>query len=212
MISHVETCAYCRAELELYQIFQAGEIEPGEAGAVSEITERLRARSQQSFGRERSQVAAGRSWWRTILATSWLTPAALTVAGLLVAIAIGLQLRHGGPPTLHPVNEAGQPVMRSTAVAVIAPVGDLQAPPTRIQWRALPGAVKYRVRLLEVDSNELWAAEAVGAFIDLPAAVQARIVPGKSILCQVSAYSSSGARIAESELIRFRVLQNIYSH
>jgi hypothetical protein len=210
MTAHVETCSYCRAELALYQSFEAATIEPAETAAVSEITALLGARAPEIFGRESRSSAARTStakvpWWRNRWDTAWLRPVALTAAGVLVVAAIGLQFRHGTQPALHPADD--QSIMRSSSVTVIAPVGDLTATPTRIQWEAVSGAAKYRIRLLEVDRNELWAAESSGTSIDLPADVRARIVPGKSLLCQVVALASSGAGMAESGLVRFRVLR-----
>jgi hypothetical protein len=204
MTAHLETCSHCQTELALYQSFEAARIEPEEAGAVDEISARLRARTPAAAVRPR--------WLNMRLnmrAASWFTPAALTAAGVLVAVAIGLEMRHGAAPPLHPLSTPQ--IMRSTAVTVVAPVGDLETTPAQIQWQPVPGAAQYRVRLLEVDRNELWSSMTAGHSIDLPAAIRALLVPGKTVLCEVTALNSTGATIAYSGPVRFRVLQNIHT-
>jgi hypothetical protein len=90
---------------------------------------------------------------------------------------------------------------------VIAPSGNLRRAPSEIRWQAAPNAVRYEARLLEVDGAELWKAETAENRIEFPAAVRARVVPAKTLLCQVSAFDASGHRVAQSEAVRFRLLQ-----
>ena len=172
-------------------MFQAAEVEPGETAAVSEITEELRARSREIFASRSDQITTKDPWWRSIFQHALAHSCSIDGSG------IARRCRHRTPapaecaaPALHPVSDAGQHIMRSTAVVVVAPVGDLRTTPTRVEWRAVPGAAKYRVRLLEVDRNELWAAETDEVHMDLPVAVQARIVPGNRF-CAKSALSAT---------------------
>ena len=65
--------------------------------------------------------------------------------------------------------------------------------------------MRYRVKVTEVDGNELWSAETTAPRVDLPAAVQARILPGKTLYWEVAAFDSAGANIAVSERQSFRV-------
>ncbi len=208
LAQHVEACAHCRTELDLLRSFQSAEVRPDEERAVREVTERLRSRSKEIFG---GPVAPTRQpWWKTWLSPRSYRTATLAFAAAVGILAVGMQLRHSGPPALGPVTGSGEEVLRSNAIAIVAPAGDLQKAPERIQWRAAAGAVKYVVRLLEVDRTEMWQAETVGNSIALPSGVQARIVPAKTILCQVRAFDASGRMVAESELVRFRLLQNVY--
>ena len=65
--------------------------------------------------------------------------------------------------------------------------------------------MRYEARLLEVDGAEL--AETAENRIELPAAVRARVVPAKTLLCQVLAFDASGHRVGQSETVRFRLVQ-----
>lgn len=200
--AHVGACPHCQTELHLLRTFQDSEVAPEEAAGVSLIAGRLRARSGEIFPRPERAPR-----WRDFFARPWLRPAALTAASLLVVVAVTMQLRQGGAPVLRPGYE-GPEVMRASPLAVVSPVGDLEETPRQIQWSAAPGAAKYVVRLLEVDGSELWRAETGGARIELPAGVQARIVPAKTILCVVNAVDGAGRGIALSETVRFRLRSN----
>jgi hypothetical protein len=133
------------------------------------------------------------------------------MAGVLIVVAIGFQLRVAGPPTLRPLGESGTEVLRSHTLELLAPKGDLPQQPREIQWQPAPGAVKYTVRLLEVDRSELWKTETTETRVEMPSGVQARIVPAKTVLCEVAAFDAAGRKVAESESVRFRLLQKVYS-
>ena len=65
---------------------------------------------------------------------------------------------------------------------------------------------------MEVDRGELWSAETTATQIDLPPVAENLIVPAKTLLIQVTALDAAGSRIAESESVRFRLLQKLYTH
>ena len=67
-------------------------------------------------------------------------------------------------------------------------------------------AVRYRVRLMEVDRQELWSTSTSALGVDLPAPVRASIAPGRTLLWDVTAYDAAGAAIAESGTQSFRVV------
>jgi hypothetical protein len=203
--NHVASCAHCQTEVHLLQTFESGNVNPAEAAAVRQVTERLRSRSAEIFPRREP-------WWRGLFAAPWIRPAALAFAGLLLVAGVTLQFRRGGPPALQTPGDSSQDVMRSHQVTVLAPVGDVAKVPLQVQWQAVSGAVKYEIRLLEVDRTELWKAETADSFIGLPAPVQARIVPAKSLIFRVRAFDAAGRSVAESDMVRFRLLQNVYPH
>jgi hypothetical protein len=66
--------------------------------------------------------------------------------------------------------------------------------------------------MMEVDRAELWNSQTATSRIDLPGSVEALIVPAKTLLVQVAAFDAAGSKIAESEPVRFRLLQNLYTH
>jgi hypothetical protein len=122
---------------------------------------------------------------------------------------VGLQLRQSTAPVLHRVS--GTDVLRAHNVVVVAPAGDVREAPREIRWQATPGAVRYQVRLLEVDGSDLWQSETDSEHVDVPSDIAARIVPAKTLLVRVSALDAAGRKLAESEAVRFRVLQNLYT-
>lgn len=206
---HVDGCTYCRTELEMLRQFEAGPRDAAEAAAARAISDRLAARLPGVYGMP-ARVPESDPWWKRVFQVRWLAPAALAMAGVLIAIAVGIQMRHRNAPGLD-IETTGQDVYRSGAVSVIAPVGDLREMPAEIQWQPVNGAVSYDVRVMEVDQTELWKSTAMGTHIDLPKSVQSRIVPAKTLLLQVTARDSAGRKLAESETVRFRLLQKLYT-
>jgi len=97
-------------------------------------------------------------------------------------------------------NEVGE--HEKTAVDAIA--ARLKARSSTIATRRT-GPVESRHRA------ELWSAEALSPRIALPPRVGTLIVPSKTLLIQVAAFDASSQKIAESETVRFRLLQNVYT-
>lgn len=206
---HVESCPYCRTELDLLREFRSGTLRASEAEPVRLITKRLRARSAEILSFP-NQADAREPWWRAFWTARWLTPAALAAAAVLIFIAVGVQWRQSAP-VLHAPQASDQEVMRSNAIVVLSPSGDIQEAPAEFRWQATPAAVKYRVRLLEVDHSELWSAETTENHIDLPSQTRAQVVPSKTLLWEVSGFDAGGRIVAESSSVRFRLLQNVYN-
>jgi hypothetical protein len=208
LAAHVESCGSCRTEVQLLEEFQAGSPRETEAAAVRSIALRLRERSSEIFKPERASVRAREPWWRLFWSAPWFTPAALAFVGILAVVAIGLQTRNS-PPALHSPG-TNRTVFRSNAIIVTAPSGDIRQAPSEIRWQTDPGAAKYEVRLLEVDGTELWRTATAESAVQLPALIRARIVPAKTLLCQVLAFDATGRQVAISDEVRFRVLPKPY--
>lgn len=200
---HVNECAYCRTEVDLLRMFEAGEPADGQAAAARAVAERLRARGMEVFPQ-----STRRPWWQALLGGGWVRPAFAAAALLLVAAA-GIEVRHLARPSLNP-GDADASVYRSHSLSVIAPAGDLKQFPGEFQWQPAAGAARYELRLMEVDGAELWRVSTGDTHIAAPADIQARIVPVKTVQWQVTALDSAGRKIAESDTVRFRLLQNIY--
>ena len=100
----------------------------------------------------------------------------------------------------------GDEVTRSLAVTVRGPVGDQVESPQRFEWLAVDGAVRYRVRLMEVDRRELWSTSTSALAVDLPPPIRTSIAPGRTLLWDVTAYDAAGAAIAESGTQSFKVV------
>ena len=201
---HVERCAYCRSELELLQSFYTAPRDAAELEAVRQITERLQS--------PRPIVpAAPRSWWRDLLQARWMGPAALTVAAMLLVTAVGLEWRNTGAPRVYAPDRTEDNTLRSGKLTLLAPTGDQQAVPSRVEWQAVAGASRYQVRMLEIDRSEIWQAATSELQLAIPAEVQSRIVPAKTLVLQVTAMDAAGRTLGESDSVRFRLLQNLHN-
>jgi hypothetical protein len=207
--SHLSLCAHCRTELHLLQEFESGEVSAQEAAAVRAVTEQLTRRSSEILS-HREAARDRRPGLQEIFTARWLSPAAVAFAGILVIAGVGLEMRKSAAPALHPGSDAGSEILRSSALTVLAPVGDLNEAPGDVQWQPVAGAAKYQVRLLEVDRSQLWRTETADTHTALAVAVRNRIVPGKTILCEVIALDAAGAKIADSEIVRFRVVPKFH--
>jgi hypothetical protein len=196
---HVAGCAYCRNEIALLRAFESDAATPEEAAAVRWISAEL-ARREAPW-----RTGTSRSLWEVV--TSWIpAPAprwlpAAALACLLVVVGSALYLGSRGPAGIP--NDVTQGTWRSTAIAVVAPTGDVSAP-QQFVWRGAEGASTYHVRLLEVDGTEIWSADTPAAQIAIPAQVRAQLQPGRSFRWQVSASAAAG-RIAESSLQSFHI-------
>ncbi len=209
LAEHVACCLRCRTELALLKQFESAALRPGDEAAARRIVARLERDVAQMIGSAPAPSAGGVPERRGVF---WepLQSLRKVIASVLVATAmllVALNLRGGdaGAPPLSPDIGGGQPILRSDALAVIGPVGDLETVPTELRWETAPGAASYSVQVMEVDHTEVWNAESRQASVALPAAVRARIVPGKPLLWHVVAKDGSAKTVATSEVQRFRL-------
>ncbi len=202
LAAHVRECAHCNSELQMLDSFHRADVPANDVQAVEKIITHLRQRPVRI-----PVIAGNRLPWRQRMG-GWLRPATLVAAVVLVLAAIGLQLRHSGPPALR--QETGADVMRSNTLQILAPLGDLADAPKEARWEAVPSAANYRIRLLEVDGHEVWSAQTAANMMEFPTAVRAQMVPSKTLAITVSAFDTGGKKLAESENSRFRILQKLY--
>jgi hypothetical protein len=208
--AHVDACPHCQTELQMLRAFASNEVEEHERAAVDSIAARLRAGSI-STSTVHQAIKEHRSWWARTLAVRWLTPATAALALALVVAGVTIELRQGRRPQLD-TTVGGAEVLRSSAFAILSPVGDLKEKPAEIRWEATPNAALYRVQIMEVDHRELWSVQAATPQVNLPASVEDLIVPSKTLLIQVAAFDARGNKVAESEIVRFKLLQSIHTH
>lgn len=206
---HAEACAHCRTELALLRSFESNRVSAEEKASVDLITARLKQRSGEIIA-PRAAVEEHQPWWKEAFTMRWMTPAAAALAIVLVGAGVVLEMRQNRQPAL--TGTGGTEILRSPTIAILSPVGDLHEKPAEIRWEAAQRAVRYRVRILGVDRQELWSGETASNNIALPPNAKALIVPMKTLLIQVGAYDEGASKIAESEAIRFRLLQSLYTH
>jgi len=207
---HVDACSYCQTELRMLRSFTSNEVAEHERAAVDLIAARLSPRSI-AVSTVRRAVEEDHSWWKPLLVVRWLTPATAALAVALVVAGVTIELHRGRQPSFD-TTIGGTEVLRSSAIAILSPIGDLREKPAEIRWEAAPNATRYRVRIMEVDSRELWSKETTTPRIDLPASVEDLIIPAKTLLIQIAAFDATGGKVAESEAVRFRLLQKVYTH
>ena len=208
---HVQGCPHCRTELHMLRSFTSNEIAEGEKQAVNAIAARLKGRSTPGATNETVAIESRPSWWKRAFEVRWLSPAAATLAIALVVAGVAIELRRGRQPAID-IGTGTTEVLRSSAIRILSPVGDQREKPAEISWEVVPNAVRYRVQIMEVDRAEVWSADATSPRITLPPAVETLIVPSKTLLIQIAAFGASGQKIAESETVRFRLLQKVYTH
>lgn len=202
---HLKTCAYCQTELHLLRDFQEGGPDK-DSEEVRRVVELLRQRSKETF-HPRSSVEARESWWKRRLRVQWLVPAALGMAALVVVVGGVSQYRHATTrPALNGSFQAGNEVLRTGNFAILKPIGDLVVRPEEVRWGVVQEAEKYEVRMLEVDGAEIWKAETTADHIEVPQIVQNEVVPAKTLFCEVVAFDSSGRKIGDTGLVRFRLV------
>ena len=206
---HVDRCPHCQTELQMLRSFTANELAEHESTAVNAIAARLTSQASR-ITKPRNAMEERRSWWKPILAMPWLTPAAATIAVALLVAGVALELRQAKQPELN-TRMGGSAVLRSSSIAILSPAGDLREKPVEVRWEAAPNAVRYRVRMMEVDRTEVWSAETAGTRIPVPSAVGTRILPMKTFVLRVEAFDSTGGVVGESEPVRFRLLQKIHT-
>jgi len=188
---HLSGCLYCQAEQKLLQEFLHGQTTPEEQKQVDWIARQL----------SKNPVASAPSW------KSWFTLprlSAISIAMAALLVVIGLRSTITRTPD---VDESGLSIsnLRSGAIKVIAPSGDVASAPQSFTWEATQGAAKYRVKLMEVDQNVLWSTEINTFSIAVPEDIRVKMVPAKTLLWQLDALDASGKIIASSSPERFRV-------
>jgi hypothetical protein len=195
---HMDLCTRCQAEFALWQGFVDPEPLPGEQADVQWVLGELQRRCVRRLPRGLHRPSPH------LLTRFGARPLVAVAASMLVAIVAGYLL--WSPEPAINVTDASELVYRTASVDVLAPVGDLRVAPKELAWAPVRGAVKYDVRVFEVDGNTLWSESTSATRADLPAALVAQFVPGKAILWEVTARGSAGVNIAASGQQRFRVL------
>lgn len=198
--SHVAQCPHCQAELALASKMD----EPGDAAAVGHIAKRLSRVNWAEAGRT-GVIATPESLWSRLTRPRILAPAALCFASLLVLVAVVQVNRpQGGTDWQAPREEAiASQHQRSQQVRGLAPLGQVPSVPDLLRWEKVSGAKEYRVRLMEVDHRDVWQGRVAEESAALPAEAARKILPGKRMLWDVTAFDDHGKEIADSGSMEF---------
>jgi hypothetical protein len=185
--------------LALFRSFESCEVDAGERAAVDYIVRRLR--SPQSV-----------PWWRRLLAFG--TPVRLggfAVATAALLLTFDLSTQWQARRTILPPGQQDD-VLRSSAVRGILPQGEVAVFPPVIRWEPVPGATLYTVSLTEVDRNVIFHKNVTTSVLDVPPDVLKLIVPGKTVLLEITASDASGKQISQSGTTKVVVRPNPLLH
>lgn len=137
------------------------------------------AGAEDEAGRERREV---RSWRRAL-------PAALLAASIIIAVGIGVEHRREASAG------GGVEQVRGGAegVALVAPAAgsSVEATP-RFVWRAVPGAARYHLEIVDADGAVVLTADATDTTYTPPR--PGVLLPGRQYSWWVSAIDAGGAQ------------------
>jgi hypothetical protein len=208
---HLAGCSRCQTELALLKSFESSEPLPDEGAAVAWISARLEGNLGQIKGSRRSREseasADAGSWFSRLFGgrtSRWLVPVAVALVVAVAGIVV-MQNHRSDEPQLRADAGNAPIVYRSQEVRVVGPVGKLAEAPKSLQWKAFPGAARYKVSMMEVDDSPLWSDETSDLIVTIPGAVSAKMVPGKPVLWRVTALDRRGRVSASSQVQRFSV-------
>jgi hypothetical protein len=207
---HLAQCPRCQAELALLKSFTASEPLPDEGASVAWISAHLERQRDNiknttrgsALGSAGLKVKTGRLanlfGWPTM---RWAIP--ITVAAAAVVIISVTLLRPSKAPELQADLGRQPAIYRSQEVQLVAPIGDVADLPQELRWQPFPGADMYKAAIMEIDYTQLWSTQTRANSIAIPAAVRAKMFPGKPILWQVTALTPQGQVVATSQVQKF---------
>jgi hypothetical protein len=209
--THADRCPACAAERDLARLFDAA---PEEAAVRPEDLSFVVSRLEKAepvrpvspnvvpFApprKERKEEAPrSRSLFRLAAA-----------AVLVIGAGLGYQAFHAPSSNLPALPAPAAPgsagVMRGSEVEAVAPLGEVAEIPRQLRWVPVAGAGSYRLRITAVDGTVLWAGTAPSPPALLPADVAGRLHRAVLYSWTVEALDPSGARLASSEPVHFKV-------
>jgi hypothetical protein len=194
--AHVVGCARCRTELEMLVAYEANEPIAGEGLSVAWIAQRAkRAVLDSAAPAAASAIVAPK--------VSWGLPRWALAAASLAVVLGGATLLWSPAPSVAPIVPGD--IYRASRVEITSPTGDIPAAPTELRIAAVPGAIRYDVRLIEVDGTELWRASTTATTMPVPREVSALALPAKTLIWRIVAADAEQRVLAESGDVRFRV-------
>ena len=131
--------------------------------------------------------------------------AGLAAAAALALVFVGVR----GPSAPSPDPSGSPPPVRAAqpaSVVLLAPLGEVDAPPPEFRWAPVDGAVSYRLELLDADGERIAAQEVVQPRAGWPGSVPpSQASAGGRYYWRVVAALERGGSVA-SELADFEVV------
>lgn len=202
---HVSQCVRCQAEVALLKQFEADEPLPDEGAAVAWINARLESRLSEIKSEARQSPFRAGSWLHRLLPQQRLWKFVPVAAAMAIAIGAAILLYPKKEPDLRAGLDTSAPVFRSQEVELLGASGAVSQTPTTLEWKAFPGASRYKVSIMEVDHSVLWDVETSTTSVTIPQATRDKMLASKPILWQVVALDLQGKVLASSQSHRFVV-------
>ncbi len=202
--AHLESCPHCRAELSLLRAFENAEARPEETADLAWIESELVRHSTRSAPQPQPLAARLRAWAAVLFTPVGHSRLAMAAAAMLVLLAVGVFVRQRGAAPAPSSDDAT--VWRSARIAAVAPIGDLDRPPSQFRWEPAPAAASYRLRLLEIDGTEIWSAESPVPLVEIPDSLAPKLIAGRAFQWEVAARDSRGRPVASTSLQSFHIL------
>lgn len=199
---HLSKCAHCQTELAMLKSFESATPAANEGAAVSWIVAQLGRKSEKSAFSFGGKLA----WLRRGFMKSPQLIAVMAVAVVAIFSGSLYIFDHSAEPPLSK-GIHGPDVMRSGAIRLIEPSGDVSQKPAEFKWEAYAGASSYSVEIREVNNEVVWAGKAESNFVVVGPQGKAAIPFGKQLLWKVTALDSAGNPLADSSRGSFRVLK-----
>lgn len=198
--SHAESCPACGAERDLARTFESSDaMTAGESREVDRIVRRL---ERAAPGRKSGLARLFRFPTVGGLARSPGFRMA-AAAALVVVVGFAVQTTRSGPPSLP--DTVVETVVRGGDLAVVSPVGEIEAMTDELIWKPVEGASVYHVTLNAVDDTVLWEATGAQASVQLPEAVRAQLHRAVTYVWKVEALDADEVVVAGSGSVEFRV-------
>jgi hypothetical protein len=195
--AHIAECEQCETEFTLFQRFL--EEEPGEQelADVEWIEKRLGPAKEKPHRQ---------NWFQKLWASGPAPKWAVSLAMLLIVVAGGLELRRMQQGQL-PGEEGTSGVVRSASVELVGPAGDIVEKPNTFEWKPVPGATAYVLKVMEVDGTVVAEQKAESNSAPADSKLGELFLPGKTLQWQVTAVDATGKQLAESPVEKFRVVR-----
>lgn len=215
--AHAARCSACAAEIELAEAFDAAPRNASEAEEIARVADQLNelkgtpaalrlpaavpqmARvlpmaTMRSAREQRSRRQAETPLW-----SRWAA-AALVVIGL----GFAFEWAHRSLSPALP-NAPDADVVRSGEVLLDSPVGKLTGTLSEFSWRAVAGAVIYRVELRDVAGDLVWQGVSKTTTLSAPPELLAKLETFVSYRWNVTALDASSSAVAHSSPASFRI-------
>ena len=204
---HLKSCAHCQTELELQRVFHSAV--DTNCPELQKVTAALRQLSSEIFISPRS-AGASKGWWLPALRGAWFAPAALGITAVLLVAGTVLHYRQQSSEQISiEAVPNGSEVTRSSSFALLSPTGDLPEPPKEIRWESVSSAARYRIKLREVDETEIWTTETSGDHVEIPSDARSRMLPKKTVFCEIVAFDATGHEVGDTGPMRMRVMPGV---